>query len=294
MDEKNIANQKITPLHTYESDMADAVRQQEATVIKIALAEKAKKENEEISLATKKAFSMNIFYVIGGVVLIVLAIFSTIFLIQKGKEASQITPIKKEVQTIVHGDNQVMLDITNVSTKDDMINAIINLSKTEIKNKTITSIVPVTVSNNVSTVVTSNEFLNKIETNIPGNLSRSLNQDFMLGIYNDNSHNHLFLILKTNDYDQAFAGMLAWENTLLSDMYKIMNIDVSSLATNIFETQWSDKIIENKDSRIIKDSNGSEILIYMIPDKNKIIITDSKGAIVEILSRLVTQNIKPL
>ncbi|MEY2671970.1 MAG: hypothetical protein RL687_387, partial [Candidatus Parcubacteria bacterium] len=93
MDEKN--NQtKIQNIHTYSSDMADAVREQEATVIKIALAEKERKDKEKYVEENKSNFSFNIFYVIGGIALIVSSVWATFYFIQKGREASAIA-VKK-------------------------------------------------------------------------------------------------------------------------------------------------------------------------------------------------------
>ncbi|MCX6755851.1 MAG: hypothetical protein NTX85_00710 [Candidatus Nomurabacteria bacterium] len=294
MDEQNIANQKIRQLHTYESDMADAVREQEGTVIKIALAEKARRENEEIVVETKKAFSMNIFYVIGGIFLVALAIWGTIFLIQKGKEASQVSQPKIQIETLVHGDSQTLLDVTAITNKNDMATAIINASKGEVKNNKIASIIPITTVNGVSQIMDTPTFLNLLGVNMPGALSRSLDNSFMIGVYNNNAKNHLFIILKTNDYNQSFAGMLSWESNILSDMFTLFQTDVSIGSQSIFETPWSDKIIENKDSRVLRDENGKELLTYMFLGKDKLVITDDQDSIREILVRLVTQNIKPL
>lgn len=294
MDEQNIANQKIKPLHTYTSDMADAVREQEATVIKIALAEKQKREAEAETVIAKKSFSMNIFYVIGGILFLCFAIWGTIFLIEKGKQASSIEAKKTQVDTLVQGDSQTILDITSIKTKDELKNAIVNVSKKEIKNKTIESIVLVTVSNNVSTFVKTSDFIKLAEIKMPGSLSRNLAEDFMIGVYNDDSQNHTFIIFRMNDYDQAFASMLSWEPNILSDMFNLLNVDVSSVQQNIFETPWKDKIIENKDSRILVDDLDHEILTYMFLGKDKVIITNNEPSIKAVLQRLVTQNIKSL
>lgn len=294
MDEQNIANQKIKPLHTYTSDMADAVREQEATVIKIALAEKQKREAEAETIIAKKSFSMNIFYVIGSIFILGISIWGTIFLIEKGKQSSAIEAKKIQIDTIVLGDTQTILDITSIQNKDELKNAIINASKKEIKNKTIESIVMVTVSNNISTKVKASDFIKLAEIKMPGSLARTISDDYMVGIYNDNSQNHIFLIFKVSDYDQAFAGMLLWESNILSDMFNTLGTKVSSGSQNIFETPWRDKIIENKDSRVLVDEMNTEILTYMFLSKDKIIITDNQPAIKESLQRLVTQNMKPL
>jgi len=294
MDEKNIANQKIKPLHTYESDMADIVREQEGTVIKIALAEKEKNEEAIDLIVTQKAFSKNIFYVIGGIILLILSVWGTLFLIQKGKEASKVEIKQTHIDGLINEDYQTIVDITSITNKIDLVEKINTASKKEIKNGNINSIILVTTVNDVSSLVKTQDFLKLMEVNITGSFSRSLDDTFMLGVYNNNLKNNFFLILKTNDYNQSFAGMLLWEATLLYDTFEFLNIDVSQNTQNIFETPWVDKIIENKDSRILKNPYGEEILTYMFLDKNKVIITSDQVLIKEVLSRIIIQNLKPL
>lgn len=295
MDEKNNQNQKIQTLHTFSSDMADAVREQEATVIKIALAEKAKKEKMEESYLDKKASSNNIYYVIGGIVLVALSIWGIFFLIQKGKEASSIEPTQNiAVDTLIHSDEQVLLDVTNITTKNDFIDLIKKEKEKDMKQGNVKSIILYTVSNGAKKQITTQNLFNLMRLSSPGLLTRSFEPGFMMGLYKNDSKSNLFIILQTKDYNQTFSGMLEWEPTLLLDMFSMFDIDVSSSTQSVFETPWSDKIISNKDARVLRLMNGQELLTYMFADKNRLIISDKQEVSVEVLSRLVTQNLKPL
>jgi hypothetical protein len=293
MDEKN--NQtKIQNIHTYSSDMADAVREQEATVIKIALAEKERKDKEKYVEENKSNFSFNIFYVIGGIVLIVSSVWATFYFIQKGREASAIAVKKTTVDTVIKTDEQAMIDVTDIANKQDFLTAIKTEKLKDIKIGNTKSIVLYTNIDGNTKLITTSDFISRLEINLPGGLARSLQDSFMLGVYDNGNDKNLFLILSTNDYNSSFAGMLSWEPTILSSVFSLFSVNVSSGASSIFETPWQDKIISNKDSRVLIVDNNPELLSYMFLDKNKLILTENEKVIKEILQRLVTQNIKPM
>ncbi|MBP6931269.1 MAG: hypothetical protein KBD48_02490 [Candidatus Pacebacteria bacterium] len=293
MDEKNNPT-KIQNIHTYSSDMADAVREQEATVIKIALAEKERKDREKYVEENKSNFSSNIFYVIGGVALVVSSIWATSYFIQKGKEASSIAVKKTTVDTLIKTDEQAMLDVTNITNKQDLINAIKTEKLKEIKIGNTKSIVLYTSTEAGVKMLTTTDLLERLSINIPGTLARSLHESFMLGVYQIGGERNLFLVFSTNDYNSSFAGMLSWEPTILSSMFNLFSVNVSSSLEGVFETPWGDKIILNKDSRVLSLTDGTELLSYMFIDKNKLILTDKEETIKEMIQRLVTQNIKPI
>lgn len=293
MDEKN--NQtKIQNIHTYSSDMADAVREQEATVIKIALAEKERKDREKYVEENKNNFSSNIFYVIGGVALVVSSIWATSYFIQKGKEASSVAVKKTTVDTLIKTDEQAMLDVTNITNKQDLINAIKTEKLKEIKIGNTKSIVLYTNTEAGIKLITTEDLIERLTINIPGTLARSLHESFMLGVHQIGGERNLFLVFSTNDYNSSFAGMLSWEPTILSSMFSLFSVNVSSSLEGVFETPWGDKIILNKDSRVLSLPDGTELLSYMFIDKNKFILTDKEETIKEMIQRLVTQNIKPI
>lgn len=293
MDEKNNLN-KIQNIHTYSSDMADAVRKQEATVIKIALAEKERRDREKLLMDNKTNFSNNIFYIIGGIVLIGLSIFGTTYFIQKGKEASSVEVKNTTVNTIVKTDEQAFIDVTTITNKQDLLNAIKEEKIKDLKVGNTKSIILYKNTDNTRSIINVKDFFERLNISIPGILDRSIDDSFMLGVYNNQNEKYLFTILSINDYERAFSGMINWEPTILSSMFNLFSINVSSGSVGIFETPWQDKIVLNKDARVLKNENTGELMYYMFIDKNKLIITDSEEAIKEIIQRLVTQNIKPM
>ncbi len=119
----------------------------------------------------------------------------------------------------------------------------------------------------------------------------------MTGVYQSvdaNSKPHLFFLFQTKDYNQSYAGMLNWEKTLFDDFFVLFNIDISGDHNSLFEKQWKDIILNNKDARVLYDIDGKSVLYYMFINKNTFIITDSEDTIKEASLRLLIKDVKPL
>lgn len=301
MDENNkqLNNNEIKTIHTYEGDMANLVRGEQGSVIKIALAEQEKKRlNPKIEEATKIKYK-NLIFIAGGLIIILVAIWLTFFLIKKSKDQSIAQLQETKIQTLVSYDNQTILDVTNVLNKDEFAKILGPEIKKEIKIGNIKTI----FLNSNSKLLNTQDFLKLINANLPGSLARSLSPQFMIGTFSPTTNsgvvaserkNSFFIMLQTKDYTQAFAGMLEWEKTMLNDMFLLFNIDVSGENQKLLESSFKDIVILNKDTRVLQDQNGNPILYYLFVDNNTFVITDNQDTAKEIISRLVIKNIKPL
>jgi len=116
----NNGDQKV--LRTYTSDMDEAIRENEVSVIKIALAEKEKREQADIY---KKAAGTNlskILLVIGGLILISAGVVGSYFLFQKKEVVPQATV--NNFKTFINYDSYLNIDATNVADAKELLNKI--------------------------------------------------------------------------------------------------------------------------------------------------------------------------
>lgn len=301
MDEQNnlqpntISN--IKPIHTYTSDMADAVREQEGTVIKIALAEQKKRERNAMKAESRGSNPKNMLLIIGGIILIVAGVMGTLFLIQKSKSQSVVAPVQTKIEAFINYEDQSYIDTTGMAIREEAIKAITAESQKQTQPNSIKNFFLTTKTSTGTNTLTTSDFLTLLNINMPGGLERSLSPQFMIGSYKGTSGTdtpHLFLMFQTTDYNIAFAGILEWEKTMLDDMFMIFNIDVNGDNQKLFATPFKDIIIENKDARVLSDQSGKDLLYYMFADKNTFVISDNQDTIKEILTRLIAKNIKPL
>jgi len=298
MDEnKTQQNEKdIKVLRTYTSDMADVIRDNEVSVIKIAMAEKGRREQEAVYEEAKGTNASRTLLVFGGIILIIAAIVVSIFLFQKKKELSK--SIINNIETFISYDSKSDIDITSV-TDIGSFSKIIKQSQ-QANPKMIEVLFPIKKVNDISVTLTSKDFISLLKTDIPGALERSLSDKYLLGRYSnpnavkENDKSAIFLILETNDYSQAYASMLLWEKTLLEDLFFLFNINISRSSSYIFGKTWSDIIVNNKDARVIYGENGEGMLYYVFANKNSFVITSSQEALKEIIERIIIKNAKPL
>jgi len=301
MDEnKTQPNDKnIKVLRTYTSDMAEAIRNNEMSVIKIAMAEKEKREQEALYKQAEGTNTSKTFLVIGGVILIAVAIFGSYFLIQKKKESVAPEMTISNIETFISYDSKSYIDITNVNDVSVLANLIKNVKQ---ENSSLVNAFFLTTQTATTepTLVTTNDFLSILKSTVPGALTRSISDEYLLGKYsninasNDNDKSAMFLIFGTTDYALAYSSMLDWEKTMLKDLQIIFNIDSSKLNSQIYEKQWKDIIINNKDVRVLYGDSGEGILYYVFVNKNNFVITSSVEAMKEIIARLITKGVNQL
>jgi hypothetical protein len=294
----NDSGPNIKVLRTYTSDMADAIRDNEVSVIKIALAEKEKREKEEMYQKAEGTNTSKTFLVIGSIILIVVAIVVSYFLLQKKKANETPQPIVTNLDTFISYDSNIYIDVTNATNVSELSNII---KKEQTTNSGLIKALFLTKKiNGVSQLLTSKNFLSLIQSSAPGALIRTLSDKYLVGKYvnqnsiNENDKSVVFLIFQTTNYNQAYASMLEWEKTMLKDLFPIFSINVTESDNSIFEKPWQDIIINNRDARVLYGGNGEAVLYYVFVNKNNFIISNNIDAIKEIVSRLIIKNAKPL
>ncbi len=311
MDEKEIQNNtknNLKTIHTYTSDMADAVRENEMSVIKIALAEKEKREREEIYQEASGSGVNKFFWVLGGIIFIAGSLVGGYFLYQKNKSASIAPEVKIRTEALISYDEEVALDTSNINTDIELGTLIKEETKKPLAKGQIKSILLQEKVGEVETPISIEKFLTLFDLDAPQALVRTFDTDYMIGSYVAKSttttnaegeeqvvaETHPFLIFKIKDYNQAYASMLAWEDLLLNDMFVLFDTDVAGERSVLFDKPWKDIILDNKDARILYDKDGKDILFYIFTSKDTLLITDSKQAIKEVTARLRAKETKPI
>jgi len=130
------------------------------------------------------------------------------------------------------------------------------------------------------------EFFQSIGSGAPDELTRSLGSRFMLGAVSSFSGKSSgFLVLRSLSYQNTLAGMLKWERgSMTKDIYEILSGFQSTV--ELQESFFEDRIVENQDVRILKNSNGEIVLIYGFFDSETILISSDQDCFVEVLKRL--------
>ena len=301
MEEKNpqinTDGSEAKTIHTYLTDMAETVRNNEISVINIAVAEQKKHEREDIYRKADGTNSKKLFLLIGGVILLLGTFVTIYFIIQKNKVSNiPITNVtNSKIETIISYDSQSFIDVSQTTSSNDFV----KLLKPEIlKVGNPDSIKSIFLTNSMSgspEILKLEDFTSLLGITAPSSLIRSLSDQYMIGTYTSsikNSKPHLFLLFKVKDYDIVYAGMLQWEKTMLNDMFNLFNINTAGNSISLFEMPFKDALINNKDMRVLYNDSGDNVLSYVFIDKNNLIITDDQDTIEKVASLLLFKNIK--
>ncbi len=118
---------------------------------------------------------------------------------------------------------------------------------------------------------------------MPDPLIRSLTDQFMFGVTATTNEPARFLVLKTRDYSLAYAALLSWETSITESLLPLLrgSSPTGSERTAVF----TDRLILNKDVRILRVGTGSTILLYTFLDPQTILITQNEAAFQEIFTR---------
>jgi len=362
----------IKNLRTFQGDVADAIKKQNASVITIAMAEQnrnAKREestggtqniitheNELQRILGKKAppgvpkpptptrvppkpapvlpqkiayaepeepkkkidpeFIRNALTITGSVLLILLGVGAVIgfYVLQK---KPTIAPAPKVDQTIVAFNTKAEIETAGIK-RDDLILKLNSLREGGVENQNDITYIALTKKMESDTVsITTTELFGILATSIPASAVRAFGDQFMMGMYSTEK-NEPFLILKVTSFDNAFAGMLAWEKTLNKDIGSIFSsrsIPITSVAPApvatatgtpstttapatrvvnvdaLIKTEFEDITIQNKDARVLKNTRGDDIVLYSFLDQNTILITSSQKAFHEILNKFIAEKL---
>lgn len=254
---------KINPVRTFKADLEQTIKSDNISLSDVALAEE--KRRRSFNLGGTPAPSRNWSWKI--VVAIIIALLLGLFTISQ--VANLLGKSSKEPETssfilpppIINAEDSKKIDPRDI--KVEILQGSQEIGKLRYLYF---------VENNQ--IIKSAQFFNLLETSAPGSFLRNLNDQFMLGAY----QNKGFLILKTDSYESAFAGMLEWEKDLAEDLLPI-------LSGKKVDGVWEDRVEKNKDTRILKEENRNPDLIYAFLDKKTLVIAPDIETFSEVLKR---------
>ncbi len=276
---------KISPIRTYQSDAARSVKENKTSLVRMVIAEQGKKESQLRELSPRS--SKNIIFISLSVILLIAGVLlSTYFFVKNmnigGNTSTEVTRIKTFILTEedfgidITGNNREAVwkkSITSIRNLTPRLDTLVNIYFTETKDYTAQP-----------EIINTERFFSALESRIPSPLLRSLDSGFLFGIHSFNG-NQPFLILKTNFYENAAAGMYSWEKDMAEEILPLFGIAPSG-NSNIYEKDFVDAVVKNKDVRMLKDNADQPIIMYYFKDKKTIIITTNEATLSELITRL--------
>ncbi|MBX4200079.1 hypothetical protein KW790_01295 [Candidatus Parcubacteria bacterium] len=265
----------LKQIRTFQGDIAEALKERQASVVTVAQAEQARKKTiipQEAPGEGRKVF----FLTLGTLILLALGVGGAWYAYgtYKTKTAPPIVEIPNN--RLIPAQSQRTMNVSSLN-----LQSLVKILNSSERTKGVEQI-QITPDSGTGFIPTS-DFMNLIGATPPGALLRAFNPTFMLGILTD-TKSHPFLLIKLDSFENAFPGMLEWE--------KIMSVDLLPLFASANEVtsvpptaKFEDITIKNKDARVLRDINGQTRLLYSFFDSHILIITDNE----ETLRTLITK-----
>lgn len=299
------------PIRTMKSDMDEAIKKQHETAVSIALAEEKKKEKARVeALKAKQAQTEDItpapkrrgrvVIVFAFILLISLVVLAYLFVLPKlgaikiptvslpvfEKAAEIITPpvisiVEPLAPSMIPAQSEKRFDISSETTTQVVAKIATEKGKGtyagSIKNLYFTG----TGIATSTTEISANRFLSFMNAQAPSILSRTLEEQFMVGFFGEaNGGATPFIILNVSDHNTGLAGMLEWESSLPEFFNTLFTIKVTATKPSI--RKFTSVLVNEKDARMLEINSVIKI-IYVFANQNSIIISGSQSAAEELL-----------
>lgn len=313
---KNATPDKLDPkfvqktIRTYESDLALALMKKQTSVANIAIAENKRAETAQritemggingintMPVVEKKPLHIpfkQIFIVILGLAFIGGGVWGSYYLYRKSALARPtLQPKEIIIPSLVPFDKKISITAEADVTQKQFIAKIYAAIEKEV--------IPKGQILEIQTGLTATSFIDLARIDVPDIINRSINDRWMFGVYvEENETKSIFIALSTDFFQNVFAGMLGWENSMaenLSPIFKIRermeqkNTTASTTITSYFNIKgtFSDKVIRNRDVREFRDIDGELLFLYSFINKETIIISSTESALIAIIDRIEKQ-----
>ncbi|MFA6520145.1 MAG: hypothetical protein WCT44_00905 [Candidatus Paceibacterota bacterium] len=289
MDPENKQQNKV--IETYAEDMATVIGNDTEGLIKKIIHGEEQNEIEKRKLSPESKQNQVFMYI--GVVLLVLAFgVLTFFFLQDKKNT---VPVEKQFTPLVFNDKSVFLEVAGLKAEAIRQMVLSEINTSSVKDEGVEGIY---LTENKK-VIGLRRFLSLIKSNLAPNENVLLVSDnFLLGMVGSTadveepSGSGFFILLKARSTFDIFDSMRAWEDKMFSDLRGFLGISIDSNTSYLLTKDFEDGIVENKNARILYDKEGKIVLMYIFADENSVVITDSEGAIHEVVLRLASKATK--
>lgn len=225
----------ITPLQTYERDIAEAIRSSNESVASINLAQQKRMQEKGGAARTEKIARKGLTLLISGVLIISTVVISALvyfFIINRPGPVVPTTP------SIITTDERKQIDVTNLKAQGvaEKIRAEYEKSRAQISVGKIIMLelmedaVPTVddISNPNATskkIISIEKFFEFFALSSPPTLGRALSDQWAFGFqFIDNVNGSIlapFIFAKVDSFDNAFEGMNRWEQRMVENLNPI-------------------------------------------------------------------------
>ncbi len=308
----------VRSLETYRGDIEQVIQKKNVSVVSIAAAEEERRTLAGKEPAPQKSaeevqnshdLGLRIAAIAGGVFLLVAAAGLLAFIFLKPQANAPVQNVLP-APFISIDQTQVIPIPMEQWGRPSLVAAVLSAREKTALSLGLMARLYVTEASTTEFVrpVAAQTLLTTLAPEIPAQLLSSLSGEYLLGVHSFDG-NQAFLILDIEHYEGAYAGILAWEWNMQRDLEPLFTrtprprIPEENIATTtpaasstqqFLPTTFVDRIVENRDARVIQNEFGDLLLLWTFLDRNTLLITTNEYTLREVVSRLNRLPVIPL
>jgi hypothetical protein len=289
-------------IRTYESDVAEVLAQRGTSRTSIAIAESKRRgegetlRNNVVTVSEQVPEEKTPSHIWSKIIIVIISLallaggaYAGYYFYSKSPIATVVT--KPAPETPKQTMSLVPFDVQTLINTD-------GLTSTTLLEKIKTEIKKVLPKNQIKEIIFSQTRENQtyrtpisdislmLDIDVPDLILRSLNPQWMLGVFNDdNGINQPFVVVETNLIQNTFAGMLNWEPAMPAEIARFINVGPTN-SQNIPAGSFKDQIVKNKDVRVFTSTDNRVIFVYSFLDNKTLVITSNQQTLSAVISRL--------
>jgi hypothetical protein len=292
-------SESSSPLHTYSTDFADHIDEQRATTFSVLAAQQDSAAPTALPRkATSSGAVVKIFAAVGILILGIGLAGGAVYLYTRNTESPFVSA---QPPSLIPFDESVELKgagtelQTNIAVKSKELLLLNNVLLTYVTESSSTA------QGTRAIPLPGGFLIARLQLNIPDILLRNIDPSSTAGIIHAGNQTAPFFILSVNSYERTFAGMLAWESTMMADLGILYPSYPTTVTTAPITTPSSpslkvvapaagagfvDKVVSNRNVRQYIDTQGNSLVLYGYVDKQTLVIARDADAFTALLSRL--------
>jgi hypothetical protein len=292
----------LKQIRTFQGDAAEALRNQQESLVSIQRKEQARKEPlrapaQPLSPEAKKVREFFMLFM-GSLMLFVLGGVGAWYGYNEFVRKTAAPTLTAPANRFLSPNSEIELEVATTSREALTLalkSAVSSVPAGELGHIVLRRITYDT--ENEKPLVLTSEFLEMLQSRAPGSLVRALDPLFMFGALgtqetiasSTTTGPSPFLIIKLLSFENAYAGMLLWEKSLAEDLGPLFS-RAEFLATLSADAPFRDITDRNKDIRMI--TNGVQpIIAYTFFDNNMLIISDRIETLRTLIERLTREKL---
>ena len=284
---QGVAGGQSKIVETYAEDMAKVLEDDKSGLVKRIIHQEEQHEKEKMNLSPQSR--KNKLFMLASFLFIVASLTTLFYFLFFMKEAS-VVPVEKQFVPVIFLDKNTFFEVKDFD-KDKIISTVLNEANgTLVKKEGVEGI----YLSYDKQVVGLKKFLELIKGNLVfGNLvdnTSTIEDNFLMGVVNSDTKD-FFMLLRVHSLFDVFDSMRLWERKMFFDLHGFFGIDISSETNYLLTKDLQDGIIENKNARILYDTAGKIVMMYVMADDNSIIIASGQNAVREIILRLASSKV---